>query len=84
MWYGHPSAVCYIGSVLRLMAYIGRPVDEDELYALSGVGLCFPWQYASSCDEVGLIAEIPSRTFGAFGYESEYLVGEAVRTKACA
>lgn len=82
MWYGHPSAVCYIGSVLRLMAYIGDPVDEDELYALSGVGLCFPWQYASSCDEVGLIAEIPSRTFGAFGYESEYLVGEAVQDKS--
>ena len=84
MWYGNPSAVCYIGSVMRLMAYIGDPVEQDELFALSGVGLCFPWRFASSCDEVSIIPEIPARTFEALGYESEHLTGEAVNDKgAC-
>jgi|GEM_PF-438422 len=82
IWYGHPSAVCYIGSVMRLMEYIGDPVEEDELFALSGAGLCFPWRFASSCDEVSIIPEIPARTFGAFGYESEHLTGDAVSDKA--
>lgn len=39
--YGNPSAVCYIGSVMRLMEYMGDPVEQDEVFALSGVGLCF-------------------------------------------
>lgn len=82
MWYGNPSAVCYIGSVMRLMEFIGDPVEEDELFALSGVGLCFPWRFASSCDEVSIIPEIPARTFEALGYESEHLIGEAVNDKA--
>ena len=82
MWYGHPSAVCFIGSVMRLMEYIGDPVEEDEVFALSGAGLCFPWRFASSCDEVSIIPEIPARTFEAFGYESEYLTDEAVNDKA--
>ena len=72
MRYGDPSAVCYIGSVLRLMEYLGDPVEQDELFALSGAGLCFPWAYQSSCDEVSVIPEIPRRTFAALGYESEY------------
>lgn len=82
MWYGNPSPVCYIGSVMRLMAHLGDPIDEDELFALSGAGLCFPWAFASSCDEISAIPEIPARTFEALGYESEYLTGEAVRGKA--
>ena len=82
MWYGNPSAVCYTGSVMRLMEYIGDPVKQDELFALSGVGLCFPWKFASSCDEVSIIPEIPGRIFEAFGYESEHLTGEAVGDKA--
>lgn len=81
MWYGNPSAVCYIGSVMRLMDYIGDPVQQDELFALSGVGLCFPWRFASSCDEVSIIPEIPMRTFEALGYESEYLSNDAVNDK---
>ena len=81
MWYGHPSPVCYIGSVMRLMEYIGEPVAEDELFALSGTGLCFPWKFASSCDEVSVIPEIPGRTFEALGYKSEHLTGEAVSDK---
>ena len=81
MWYGHPSAVCYIGSVVRLMEYIGDPASETEVFALSGAGLCFPWRFASSCDEVSIIPEIPQRTFGAFGYESEYLPPDAVGDK---
>ena len=28
MWYGNPSAVCYIGAVMRLMEYIGDPVEQ--------------------------------------------------------
>ena len=73
MHYGNPSAVCFIGAVMRLLEYLGDPVDEAELFALSGAGLCFPWRYASSCDEVSIIPEIPPRTFRALGYESEYL-----------
>lgn len=72
MSYGNPSPVCYIGAVMRLLAYIGDPIAEDELIALSGVGLCFPWQFNSDCDEVSIIPEIPMRTFGALGYASEY------------
>jgi len=72
MRYGDPSAVCYIGSVLRLMEALGDPIAEDELFALSGAGLCFPWQYRSCCDEISIIPEIPRRTFAALGYESEY------------
>ncbi|MCL1909682.1 MAG: hypothetical protein FWG05_01965, partial [Kiritimatiellaeota bacterium] len=82
MSYGNPSAVCFIGSVMRLMEHIGDPVAQDEVFALSGVGLCFPWLFASSCDEVSRIPEIPARTFEAFGYESEHLKGEAVKDKA--
>ena len=70
--YGSPSPVCYIGAVMRLMAYIGDPIEESELFALSGAGLCFPWAYQSSCDEISVITEIPRRTFTALGYESEY------------
>lgn len=73
MWYGHPSAVCYIGSIMRLMEFIGDPVDESELFSLSGAGLCFPWRSNSSCDEISIIPEIPSHTFESFGYESEYI-----------
>ena len=72
MSYGHPSPVCYIGAVMRLMEYLGDPVSEDELFALSGVGLCFPWRFNSCCDEVSIIPEIPMRTFEALGYASEY------------
>jgi len=72
MRYGDPSAVCYMGSVLRLMEYLGDPIEQDELFALSGAGLCFPWAYQSSCDEISVIPEIPRRTFAALGYESEY------------
>ena len=82
MWYGNPSPVCFIGSVMRLMEYIKDPVAEDELFALSGAGLCFPWKFASSCDEVSIIPEIPARTFEAFGYGSEHLTGEVIGDKA--
>ncbi len=82
MWYGNPSAVCFVGSVMRLLAYIGDPASQDEVFALSGAGLCFPWRFDSACDEVGIIPEIPARTFEAFGYASEYLRGEAIRDKA--
>ena len=79
--YGNPSAVCYIGSVMRLMEHINDPIEQDELFALSGVGLCFPWGFASDCDEVSLVPEIPARLFGALGYESELLTGDAVADK---
>jgi AraC-like DNA-binding protein len=72
MSYGNPSPVCYIGAVMRLLAYIGDPIEQDELIALSGVGLCFPWKFNSDCDEVSIIPDIPMRTFGALGYESKY------------
>lgn len=72
MSYGNPSPVCYIGAVMRLLAYIGDPIEQDELIALSGVGLCFPWKFDSDCDEVSIIPEIPKRTFSALGYDSEY------------
>ncbi len=71
--YGNPSAVCFIGSVMAVMEYLGDPVDDDELFALSGVALCFPWKERSCCDEVSILAEIPQRTFRALGYGSEYL-----------
>jgi hypothetical protein len=64
------------------MEHLGDPVDEDELFALSGAGLCFPWRHKSSCDEVSIIPEIPAETFAALGYESEYLRGGAVSDKA--
>lgn len=70
--YGNPSAVCYIGSVMRLMDYLNDPIEQDELFAFSGTALCFPWKYSSCCDEVSIIPEIPKRTFDALGYESEY------------
>lgn len=82
MWYGNPSAVCYVGSVMRLMEHIGDPVTQEEVIALSGTGLCFPWRPGTSCDEVGLVPEIPARTFDAFGYESQHLTGAAVADKA--
>lgn len=81
MHYGNPSAVCFIGSVMRFMEYIGDPVQQDELFALSGAGLCFPWRFASSCDEVGIIPDIPARTFDALGYASEYLTGHELSDK---
>ena len=82
--YGDPSAVCFIGAVQRLLEALGETVGQDELFALSGVGLCFPWRCGSCCDEVGIIPEIPARTLGAFGYESAYLTGEALADKAAA
>ena len=72
MRYGDPSVACFIGSVTRLVEYLGDPIEQDELFTLSGAGLCFPWQYKSSCDEISIIPEIPRRTFAALGYESEY------------
>lgn len=72
MSYGDPSPVCFIGAVMRLLEYMGDPIEQDELIALSGVGLCFPWKFNSDCDEVSIIPEIPMRTFSALGYESEY------------
>ena len=81
MWYGNPSAVCFIGSVMRLMEYLGDPVEEDELFALSGVGLSFPWRFASCCDEVSIIPEVPFRTFEALGYKSEHLKDNDVSDK---
>ena len=85
MSYGNPSPVCYIGAAMRLLEYLGDPIEQDELIALSGVGLCFPWKFNSDCDEVSVIPDIPSRTFGALGYESEYYAKDAdpecVRTK---
>ena len=38
MGYGNPSAVCYIGSVMRVLEYLNDPIAEDELFALSGTG----------------------------------------------
>lgn len=73
MGYGNPSPVCYTGSVMRLMDYLNDPIQEDELFSLSGAALCFPWKEASNCDEISIIPEIPQRTFAALGYESEYI-----------
>jgi hypothetical protein len=64
------------------MEYVGDPIEEDELIALSGVGLCFPWRFGSDCDEVGIIPEIPMRTFGALGYDSEYYYDPGLDAKA--
>jgi AraC-like DNA-binding protein len=69
---GNPSSICFIGTVMRLLDTLGDPIEEDELIALSGVGLCFPWKFNSDCDEVGIIPEIPIGAFGALGYESKY------------
>lgn len=80
--YGETSPVCFIGSVMRLMDFIGDPIAEDELFALSGAGLCFPWGFGTSCDEVTVIPDIPARTFAALGYDSEYLTGAAIADKA--
>ncbi|MDR0287587.1 MAG: hypothetical protein LBI03_07795 [Clostridiales bacterium] len=73
MGYGNPSAVCYIGAVMRLMDYLNDPVEADELFSLSGVALCFPWKAGLCCDEISILPEIPQRTFTALGYESEYI-----------
>lgn len=80
--YGETSPVCFIGSVMRLMDFRGDPIAEDELFALSGAGLSFPWGFGTSCDEVTLLPDIPARTFAALGYDSEYLSGAAVADKA--
>jgi hypothetical protein len=76
MGYGNPSAVCYIGSVMRLMDYLNDPIEADELFSLSGTALCFPWKAGLCCDEVSILPEIPQRTFAALGYESEYIYGQ--------
>ena len=73
MGYGDPSAVCYIGSIMRLMEYLGDPIEADELFTLSGTALCFPWKAGLCCDEVSILTEIPQRTFTALGYESEII-----------
>ncbi|HBL84367.1 MAG: hypothetical protein A2Y17_04935 [Clostridiales bacterium GWF2_38_85] len=73
MGYGNPSAVCYIGSVMRLMDFLNDPIEADELFSLSGTAFCFPWKNGLTCDEVSIISEIPKRTFAALGYESEYI-----------
>ncbi|MEN6314772.1 MAG: hypothetical protein ABFD25_11035 [Clostridiaceae bacterium] len=78
MEYGDPSAVCYIGSVMRLMEYLDDPIEADELFALSGTAMCFPWKAGLCCDEVSILAEIPQRTFAALGYESEYFYEQNV------
>lgn len=80
--YGDPSAVCYIGAAQRLLEALGETVGQDELFALCGAGLCFPWGFGTCCDEVGIIPEIPTRTFAAFGYESEYLTGGTLADKS--
>jgi len=72
MRYGVTSAVCYIGCVKQLLAYLQDPIEDEELFALSGAGLCFPWQAGSCCDEISVVPEIPRRTFAALGYGSEY------------
>ena len=73
MRYGDPSPVCFIGTLMRLMDFMHDPIDQDELFALSGTALCFPWREASNCDEVSIIPEIPQRTFAALGYACEHL-----------
>ena len=80
--YGDPSAVCYIGAAQRLLEALGETVGQDELFALCGAGLCFPWGFGTCCDEVGIIPEIPTRTLAAFGYESEYLTGGTLADKS--
>ena len=57
--YGDPSAVCFIGAVQRLLEALGETVGQDELFALSGVGLCFPWRCGSCCDEVASSPKSP-------------------------
>lgn len=81
MGYGDPSAVCYIGSVMRLMEYLNDPAEADECFALSGTAMCFPWKTGLCCDEVSIITEIPLRTFAALGFESEYLYEPNVSIK---
>lgn len=71
--YGDPSAECFIGSVIAVMDYLNDPIEVDELFALSGAGLCFPWKEYSSCDEISIIPELSYRTFEALGYPIEYI-----------
>ncbi len=73
MSYGNPSAVCYIGCVMRLMEYRNDPIEADELFSLSGAALCFPWKSGVCCDEISTIPEILQRSFTALGYESEWM-----------
>ena len=80
MGYGSPSAVCYIGSVIRLMEYLRDPVEADELFSLSGAALCFPWKINLTCDEISILPEIPRRTFAALGYKSEYVCEPDIKT----
>ena len=77
--YGQSSAVCFIGALMALMEAVGDPVAEDEAFALTGVGLCFPWQVDSACDEVSVTPKVLNRALGAFGYENEVLTGEALQ-----
>ncbi|MDF2686241.1 MAG: hypothetical protein K0S55_1422, partial [Clostridia bacterium] len=63
MGYGNPSAVCYIGAVMRLMDFLNDPIEADELFSLSGAALCFPWKAGLCCDEISILSEIPQRTF---------------------
>jgi hypothetical protein len=81
MGYGNPSAVCYIGSVMRLMDYLHDPIEADELFSLCGAALCFPWKNGLPCDEISVLTEIPERTFAALGYESEYYYEPYIKTK---
>lgn len=70
--YGNPSAVCFIGSMMACLECLGDPIAQEELFALSGAALCFPWQVGTSCDEISIIPPIVTRAFAALGYEYAY------------
>ncbi|QAY70781.1 hypothetical protein [Xylanimonas protaetiae] len=65
-------AIPFVDAVQRLLASLGDPVDRDELVALSGVGLCFPWGAGAPCDDVAVVPEIVSRVLGTLGYRSDF------------
>ena len=77
----NPHRIAFIDCVVRLMAFLDDRISVDWLLGLSGIGLCFPWKYKASYDDIAIISEIPSRMFSALGYESVYLVDEALQDR---
>ena len=77
----NPYDIAFIDCVVRLMAFLDDRISVDWLIGLSGIGLCFPWKYKASYDDIAIISEIPSRLFSALGYDSVYLMDEALQDK---
>ncbi len=70
------TCLCFVGSVLASMQYLGEQVEKDFLMGVSGGAFKMywipPWSPAN-CDLLDIGEEPVRRTFAALGYDYTYL-----------